>query len=174
MTLEQHIKTLNPSIQNQFKNAVQKIQPESIIIGGCAVAHHVNGYRPLTPDLDLLISEDLRDDGLCQLIDSNGRTIGYTDSFTDFLDADVGNIKLNKLILSEFDSMTLFGQELSVIKCELLVILKLSLSRDKDIEDALMLIKSRSFDKERYVGYLDVLKSSLTDYDSLLYFSGLV
>ncbi len=152
---------------------------EAILIGGCAVVAYINDFRELTPDLDFLIDLEIVKDRFTleniisnPLINSKGETIGLSNrGFTDYIDSKSGNKKLNDLIISECDTLHLMGHKLRIINPELLTILKLELSRNKDLNDAFLLVGSRCLSRNLYLKYLSVLRYDLSDYQSLLSYS---
>lgn len=157
--------------------------PKAVMIGGCSVVAYVNSEnRVLTPDLDFLIDINIVKHQLDfdniryrQLLDSNENPIGITiNDFTDYLNIDTGNIKLNELIQSEYNTIRINGCIVKIIKSELLLILKLELSRNKDVEDALLLLHSGNIDKTLYLKFLKDLQPFLTDYESLISYSEMI
>lgn len=151
----------------------------AILIGGCAVVAYIDEFRELTPDLDFLIDLEIVKDRFTldkmssnPLINSKSESIGLSiRGFTDYIDIKSGNPKLNDLIVSEWNIIHLMGHNLRIIKPELLTILKLELSRNKDLNDAFLLIGSGSLSKEVYLKYLSELQYDLSDYESLLSYS---
>ena len=59
------------------------------------------------------------------------------------------------------------GVNVKIINPELLAIMKLELGRDRDIEDGLSLLNSGKLNKDKYLEYLNELKHSLSDYESI-------
>ena len=56
----------------------------------------------------------------------------------------------------------------------LLAILKFELGRTKDLNDALALMNSGLLNKEQYLKYVNALKNSLNDYESLIGYAELL
>lgn len=149
--------------------------PNAVLIGGTAVIHYINTARELTPDIDFIV-EDI-DMIKNKLYESNikynqldvGRILGITvpEFNTDYLDSSIGNVKLNRLILRTFNKVLIGGVNVKIINPELLAIMKLELGRDKDIEDGLSLLNSGKLNKDKYLEYLNELKYSLSDYESI-------
>jgi len=157
--------------------------PQAVMIGGCSVVTYTKSNdRLLTPDLDFLVDTDvvkhqLETDNINHqlLLDSKENIIGITiNGFTDYLDINTGNLQLNRIIITEYNTVTINDCNVGIIKPELLVILKLELSRNKDVEDALLLLQSGSMDKNLYLKYLKDLQPTLTDYESLNSYSEMI
>jgi predicted nucleotidyltransferase len=152
--------------------------PSAILIGGTAVVHYLKGGRDLTPDIDFLVDElsnikellENNDILFKSLRAGNLGLIGITvDEFNcDYLDSNVGNVSINKLILKTFKIVNVGGFNVKIINPELLTIMKIELGRDKDVDDGLALIKSGILNKEMYLKYLNVLKNDINDYESLV------
>jgi len=152
----------------------------AVLIGGTALVHYLKNSRDLTPDIDFLVYdiEQLRliledQDIPYQPLRSTDENIGLTvDDFnTDYLDSNTVNPTLNKLILSTYNMANIGGYSVRIINPELLTIMKLELGRDKDIKDGFALIQSGLLNKNKYLKYLEQLKTSLNDYESLKSYS---
>ena len=148
--------------------------PNAVLIGGCAVVHYLSpdSDRELTPDMDMMVDDT---DSIRERMDSQG--IKYTelshhlgllvqDFNVDLLDASRGNVELNKTIVNSAIAFTIDGILIRVISPELLVIMKIELSRQKDIDDAYILLQSGSLSETKYNYYVDLLKDHLTEYDT--------
>ena len=160
-----------------------KNYPNAVLIGGTALSHYLKNSRDLTPDIDFMIDDiqtigDMLDSDNINyrpLLSSNG-SIGITvDQFNaDYLDSDAFNRNLNKLILSTYNLGIVGGYTIKIINPELLTIMKLDLGRDKDIKDGFSLITSGILNRNAYLKYLGLLKSSLNDYDSIKSYSDMI
>jgi len=151
--------------------------PNAVLIGGTAVVHYINGARDLTPDLDFMVDdinivktklseENIRYDDLNPGVSTPlGITVDIFNS--DYLDIEIGNINLNKLVMQTPIIASIGGRQVHVINPELLVIMKMEVGRDKDFQDGIALLSSGKVDKNKYLQYLNVLKNSLHDYESL-------
>jgi predicted nucleotidyltransferase len=132
--------------------------PRSVLIGGAATVHYLDGGRELTPDFDFLTSEFALLQGKAvrenlefhPLINSMNRQIGLvlTKFNIDFLDAEAENIPLHDLVLKSFQKILVGGFQIKIVNPELLTIMKLELGREKDLEDAFLLIKSNKLKKD--------------------------
>lgn len=151
--------------------------PNAVLVGGTAVVHYITGARDLTPDLDFMV-DDI--DGVkIKLSQENirygdlnpgvSRPLGITvDSFnTDYLDSEIGNVNLNKLAIRTATTATIGSRQVRVINPELLIIMKMEVGRDKDFQDGIALLSSGKVDKNKYLEYLNILKNSLQDYESM-------
>ena len=157
---------------------------EAVLIGGISTVHYINGDRYLTPDVDFIIEDidkfksKLENDGYQYKSLNSGQEydLGITiDEFnTDYLDSTKGNILLNKVILSTPNTTLIGGYEFKIINPELLAIMKLDLGRDKDIEDGLLLLNSGKLNKTKFTHYLNLLKNSLYDYDSIYSYRSMI
>lgn len=151
--------------------------PSAVLIGGTAVVHYIKTARDLTPDLDFLVrdlnqvKEQLENSGIAysELNPGYEQPLGITvnELNTDYLDPNVGNKELNNLILSTPTKANVGGYQLNIINPELLAIHKFESGRDKDVQDALALLRSGHVDKEKYKKFLEQLRSTLTDYESM-------
>lgn len=151
--------------------------PNAVLVGGTAVVHYITGARDLTPDLDFMIDDV--NDVKTKLSQDNIRygdlnpgvstPLGITvDDFnTDYLDSEVGNVSLNKLIMQTPNTITIGNRQVRAINPELLVIMKFEVGRDKDFRDGIALLSSGKVDKTKYLEYLSILKTSLQDYESM-------
>jgi len=158
--------------------------PSVVLVGGTAVVHYIKSARDLTPDLDFMardidsIKTKLSYDNIQydELNPGYKEPLGITvDSLnTDYLDSNVGNRELNKLILSDPIKGNVGGYSFNIINPELLTILKFESSRNKDVQDGLALLGSGKVNKEKYKKYLDQLKSTLTDYESMKLYANMI
>jgi hypothetical protein len=156
-------------------------EPSAVLIGGTALIHYLSKSRDLTPDIDYMVDEiskvkaKLENDDILfkSLRAGNIGLLGITvDEFnTDYLDSNVGNVLLNKLILKDYIYAKISNYDIRIITPELLAIMKIELGRDKDVNDGFALIQSGKLDKTKYLKYLNYLKNSLKDYESLLSYS---
>lgn len=170
-------------ISNALKWTTENV-PNAVLIGGTATIHYISGSRNLTPDIDYLVNDinnvksklsfnniqyDILDVGL-------GYSIGITvDDFNvDFLDSSIGNVQLNKLILSTSNTAMIGGYSVNINNPELLAIMKIELGRDKDTGDGFALLNSGKLNKAKYVGYLNTLKNGLSDYNTLHAYSNFI
>jgi len=150
----------------------------AVLIGGTALIHYLSNSRDLTPDIDFMVGNvnevktKLANDNIeyKELMDGNIGVLGVTaDQFnTDYLDSNVGNIVINKMILKTYKSANIGGEQVKIINPELLAIMKIELGRDKDTEDGFNLITSGILNKEYYLSLLELMKHNLQDYKSLL------
>ncbi|MFA5366319.1 MAG: nucleotidyltransferase [Dehalococcoidia bacterium] len=151
---------------------------DAVIIGGTALVHYLNGGRDLTPDLDFMVA-DLStvkakleaDDVLYKALRSGNvglLGISVIDFNTDYLDSNVGNVTLNKMILKTAEMAKIGGLQVRIINPELLAIMKIELGRDRDITDGFALLQSGKLRKNVYLQYLQALKGKLQDYESLI------
>jgi predicted nucleotidyltransferase len=155
-----------------------KYYPSAVLIGGTALVYYLHGGRNLTPDLDFMVDNlsklknilDDQDILYRPVRDVYNNVMGITvDEFNvDYLDSSIDNPILNKLILLSSRQGIIGGYRVKIINPELLAIMKLELSRQKDIEDGFALIQSGILNKENYLKYLKILKNTLQDYEALL------
>lgn len=150
----------------------------AVIVGGTALIHYLKKSRNLTPDLDFLV-EDISDvkakldeDGFkySDLIGVKGNMGITVNAFnTDYLDAKTsGNQAINKLVLKTAKRVNIGGYSVKIVIPELLAIMKIELSRDKDVSDGLALISSKILNKDVYLMAVNGLKNYISDYESLL------
>ena len=157
--------------------------PNALLIGGTATVNYISGDRELTPDLDFMVTAiELVKTKLNQIdikyqdLYGNTGSLGIVvpDINVDFLDSNVGNIMLNKLIMDNPNVVTIGGYQVKVVNPELLAILKFELGRDRDLNDALLLLSSGACDKNEYISYVNQLKGTLQDYDSICNYQELI
>jgi predicted nucleotidyltransferase len=152
--------------------------PNAVVIGGTAVVHYISGARDLTPDLDFLVNNigslknkfEFSDIEYTQLNPGYGEPIGITvEQFnTDYMGANAVNPELNRLILQTPIKVNIGGYQVNMINPELLAIMKLETSREKDVNDAFKLLSSGKVNSEKYVKFAKQLKDSLQDYESII------
>ena len=158
--------------------------PDAVLIGGTATVHYITGTRVLTPDLDFLtdninsVKAKLNNDNI-KFHDLNPgieKPIGIVADVLncDFIDCNVGNAMLNKLIAEEPNVAIIGSYEVKIINPELLSIMKLELGRTRDMDDAFALLQSGKCNKEKYISYLNLLKDHLRDYDSIASYQELI
>ena len=162
---------------------VENVQ-SAVLVGGTAVVHYLTNNRKLTPDLDFLVDdvsivkEFLYDENkkYKPLNTGTGYNLGIVvnELNCDYLDVNVGNVKMNKLILETHNSVTIGGYKIRIINPELLTVMKLEIGRDRDLEDALSLLSSGVCDKNEYISYANHLKNTLQDYDSIINYQDLI
>lgn len=151
--------------------------PNAVLVGGTATIHYISGARDLTPDLDYMVGDiesvksklsydDIRFTDLNPGFES---PLGITvDEFnTDYLDSNALNRELNNLILRTAITGKVGGYDVKIINPELLAIMKFDVGREKDLNDALTLLSSGKVNKEMYLKYLNMLKPTLSDYESM-------
>ena len=160
-----------------------KNYPEGTIIGGTAVVFYLHKGRDLTPDLDYMVDSInyiktmLDKDKISYApIKSSSGNIGITaQQFNiDYLDANTGNVALNKLILKNYVTGMIDGRNCKIVVPELLTIMKIELGRDKDTSDGLALITSKVLNKEKYLKFLNMLKKNLNEYESLVSYAEMI
>ena len=149
----------------------------AVLIGGTAVIYYITGARDLTPDLDFMVHDislvknrlSMDDIHYSELNVGYEQPLGLTvESLnTDYLDSQIGNSKLNNLILSTYILGNIGGRQVKIINPELLAISKFETSRNKDVNDAFSLLSSGKINKEKYNKYLSELKPTLNDYESI-------
>ena len=124
----------------------------------------------LVEDIDDLKSKLFDDSIYFSPIVGDKGSIGVTvETFnTDYLDINAGNAAINKLILKTYKTVKVGGYAVKMIIPELLAIMKIELGRNKDIEDGLSLITSKTLNKEVYLKLVNGLKKYLKDYESLI------
>lgn len=158
--------------------------PSAVLVGGMAVVHYIKSARDLTPDLDLMARdiESVKTKLSYHNIQYGELNPGYEEPLgitidnlnTDYLDPNIGNRELNKLILTTPVKGNVAGYNFNIINPELLAILKFESGRDKDVQDALALLGSGKIDRQIYKKYLDQLQPTLTDYESMKLYSNMI
>lgn len=164
--------------------------PNAVLVGGAAVVHYLPGGRSLTPDLDFLVESinevklKLDDDGIyftdlanpqaTQATSGSPLGVSVEDFNTDFIDPEMNNRILNRLVLSTPRKIHIGGVQVRVVAPELLAIMKIELGRDKDTDDAFALLMSGEATRETYLDYIGALKSTLRDYSSLRTYADLI
>jgi hypothetical protein len=167
---KEEIKRIDKGLQWTSRNI-----PNAVLIGGTATIHYIYGPRELTPDIDFMIDNidfvktKLTLDNVKHNYLNVNCVLGVTVPIfnTDYLDSSIGNKRLNKLILSTHNTALIGGLKINIINPELLAIMKIELGRDKDISDGLDLLASGNLNKKKYIEYLQILKPSLNDYESI-------
>lgn len=153
---------------------------DAVLVGGTAVVHYLKGGRDLTPDIDFMVSNiekvktKLDNQGINYAPLKNNMGITIDEFNTDILDykyANDNNKILNALILKNFKTVKINNELVKIINPYLLTILKFELGRTKDLNDALALINSGLLAKDIYIKYVNALKNSLNDYESLIGYS---
>jgi len=180
VNLYEKMSLLSESQVNEIYKGIEwtiKNYYSAVIIGGTAVVYYLTKGRSLTPDIDFLVEDidDLKsklfDDSIyfSPIVGDKG-SIGVTvETFnTDYLDINAGNAAINKLILKTYKTVKVGGYAVKMIIPELLAIMKIELGRNKDIEDGLSLITSKTLNKEVYLKLVNGLKKYLKDYESLI------
>lgn len=152
--------------------------PSAVLIGGTALIHYIENSRDLTPDIDFMIDEivDLKlilVENNIQFGELKSGNIGLlginVDEFNvDYLDSNMGNVSLNKLVLKTFKIANIGGFQVKIINPELLAIMKIELGRDKDLNDAFSLLGSGKLNKVYYLKLANSLKNHLSDYESIV------
>ena len=158
--------------------------PNAVLIGGTATVHYITSARDLTPDLDFLVNDiglvrtRLSRDSISfeRLYVGGEKSLGLVvEEFnTDYLDANVGNVKLNRLILTTPNTGNIGGYQVKIINPELLAIMKFELGRDRDINDAFLLLSSGKINIDNYKKYANELKGTLQDYESIIAYKTLI
>ena len=151
-----------------------------VLIGGTAVVSYLAGGRMLTPDIDFMVRDIDKIKSLLEeaglrfhpLIDDLGITVATLN--IDILSSGSGNTVLNELIMQTPLVQKIGGVDLSVINPELLFIMKMELGRDKDTDDAMLLLQSGLLRKSGFLGYISDLDNSLNDPESLRIYSGMM
>ena len=152
ISLFNEMAVLNPNAIQKTQQAMQFINDNAIpgvIIGGMAVAHYI-ADRALTPDVDFLtnqieyVKKKLQENDIpFQPLASTGEFGGiYVPQLDmDFLDASIGNAKLNHYAINTGVKATIGGISFPMIDPAVLTIMKFSIGRDKDQTDAFNLLK---------------------------------
>lgn len=165
-------------------NWIKENNINCVLVGGTAVAHYLNVKRSLTPDLDFLINDftllktELLNQSLKfeKLIDVNGDSnFGITvNSFNvDFLNINSGHKAIKNYAFKTAKNGNIAGANLKIISPSVLVIMKLTLGREKDDIDAFALLKSGMVNKIEYLDDLQILKPHI-DYITLQGYSKLI
>ncbi len=152
-----------------------------VMIGGCAIATYCPG-RELTPDFDLVASDfdlariivQLENDDLEYKPLMTNSLIGYQIPIynVDVIKPGDGNDLIN-YAFKYCHSVELNSIKVKVIIPELLLIIKLLLGREKDLNDAFRLVESKAVDNDKYNQLLDLLfnDSLNSDYELLKSYS---
>ena len=176
---EQQISNMNLGLEWTTTNL-----PNAVLIGGTATVYYIKSARDLTPDLDFLVNDiesvksKLHQDEIIfkRLYVGTEESLGLVvDEFNvDYLDSNVGNVRLNQLILQTYNTANIGGYQTKIINPELLAIMKFELGRDKDINDAFALLSSGKVDIIKYKSYVNKLKDTLQDYESIIAYKVLI
>lgn len=171
------------AIDKGLKWTIQNI-PNAVLIGGTALVHYLPSGRDLTPDIDFMVPdidsviEKLQRENIkyTELAGGNSGLIGISiPSFnTDFLDAEKVNPVMNSLILKTPNVAKIGGYDVKIINPELLSIMKLELGREKDTDDGFKLLMSGQLDKDSYEGYVEQLRNTLQDYESIVGYADMI
>jgi len=171
-TLFHEMAILNPAAIAKTQSALQFIHQHEIpgvLIGGMAVSHWTVD-RHLTPDVDFLTNhvaqlknilsqEKMPFSPLVSDGAFSGIQVPALDA--DFLDAHDGNEPFNQYILKTSKQTQIGGVSFQIIDPAVLTIMKFTLGRNKDTEDAFNLLKM--VDKDALKGHLKALKDHLGD-----------
>lgn len=159
---------------------IHNILPKAILIGGTAVVNYLHSGRDLTPDLDFLYHDF---ESLSAILDANH--IGYNDLYSfnnqvigitiPSLNIDVLSKKsvhyiLYQFILKDYSTTIIGNIPCNIIAVELLVIQKIMLGRNKDIDDAIALIQGNNLNQSKLTVYLNELNTAGVDIESVLNF----
>ena len=176
---EQQINNMNLGLEWTTTNL-----PNAVLIGGTATVYYIKSARDLTPDLDFLVNDiesvksKLHQDEISfeRLYVGTEESLGLVvDEFNvDYLDSNVGNVRLNQLILQTPNTANIGGYQTKIINAELLAIMKFELGRDKDINDAFALLSSGKVNIIKYKSYVNKLKDTLQDYESIIAYKALI
>lgn len=163
---------------------INKRIPNSIIIGGTALAHYLPNSRDLTPDLDIMVLNlDFSKNALMKdniefrtITSGNNPNLGITiPKFnTDLLDSSTGNVSINNLILKNYNTGMLNNRQVKFIIPELLTIMKIEIGREKDTNDAFALLSSNVLNKAKYLQFVNMLKNNLNEYESLVSYAEMI
>lgn len=181
---------INILTEEQKSNIAQGLEwtinniPSAVLVGGTAVVHYIKTARDLTPDLDFMVHdiESVKTKLSYDYINYNELNPGYeeplgitVDSLNcDYFDPNVNNTELNRLILSTPVKGNIGGHSINIINPELLAIIKFESGRNKDVQDTLALLGSGKIDKQKYKKFLNQLKSTLTDYESMMMYANMI
>lgn len=176
---EEQIKTISKGLEWTVNNL-----PSAVLVGGTATIHYISGARDLTPDLDFMVHDvnSVKTKLSYDNIPFRDLDVGYeyalgitVDDFNvDYLNSQVGNIKLNNLILETPNIGMVGGYKIKIINPELLAIMKLNLGRERDMNDGFSLLSSGKVDREKFKSYLYQLKGSLQDYEAIEMYKNLI
>lgn len=157
-----------------------KSDPDAVLIGGTAVVSYLDSGRTLTPDIDFMVGDIdklrplLEDSGFSYSLLIDGLGITIDDLNIDILSSRSGNAVLNDLIMRTPVVQNIGGVGIRVINPELLFIMKMELGRDKDTDDAMLLLQQAMVRKGRFLDYLSMLDDSLGDPGSLRVYAGMM
>jgi predicted nucleotidyltransferase len=161
-----------------------KYLPDSVVIGGTSIIYYLHSGRDLTPDLDYLVSKIeytkfMLDKDKIRYSTINSGTnsnlgISVENFNTDYLDSNIGNTTLNKLILNNYNEGLINGRKCKIVVPELLTIMKFEISRNKDQDDAFALLASGKLNKSKYLNFLFQLKDTLSEYESLISYAEMI
>ena len=150
-SLFKEMAVLNPKAISKTQNAFQFIHQNNIpgvIIGGLAVSHYTHD-RPLTPDVDFMVPNIAALKTLLQQQNVHFQPLASSGSFggvyvpeldADFLDANEGNVNLNRYIFKTAVPGKIGGVSFPIINSAVLTIMKFIIGRDKDTNDAFKLL----------------------------------
>lgn len=174
-TLFNEMAVQSPTAQSKIKNAfdfVSKHNLGCVLVGGMAVAHHA--ARAITPDVDFLcpniaaVQQALEQEGLSHSplvlpreLESGGLQCPELDA--DFLDANTGDVALNRYALGHAEDAMIGGVHVPVIEAGVLAIMKFINGREKDLDDGFKLLKVADADSLK--AHLTALKRSFRGSD---------
>ncbi len=178
--LYENFKVLDRKVVEQLAGGFDWIienEPDAVLIGGTAVVSYLNSGRALTPDIDFMVSDidrivPLLEDAALRvtpLIDGLGITVDELN--VDILSSASGNAALNDLIMRTPVFQNIGGVGIKVINPELLFTMKMELGRDKDTDDAMLLLQQGILRKDRFLDYLSQVDDSLGDPGTLRVYS---
>ena len=157
---------------------IHKNLNNAILIGGTAVVNYLHSGRNLTPDLDFLcnnfesLTPILEFNNLVyhNLYDFNNQEIGIT---IPSLNIDILNKKsvhfiLNKFIFKDYSTTIIGNIDCKIISVELLIIQKIMLCRNKDLDDAIALIQANNLNHSKINSYIKELSQFDVDTDAIL------
>lgn len=163
---------LNPSAISKITSAIDFVNENKInamVIGGMAVSHYT-ADRSLTPDVDFMVpalgelKQLLTQKGVqWQPLASSGAYEGIQVPAldADFIDMSAGNVALNQYAMQTAVTALIGGHNVKIISPVALCLMKFSVGRAKDLEDAFKLLKVSN--KNELKTALKALKNHLGD-----------
>ena len=165
---------------SEFRGEVNKVveliaetfkEGEYAIIGGLALRTYFDGARPLTPDIDLLVSP-LAKSSLSAFLRKVDSKKSYIFLGSAWYITEKGNIKVDVKIadkeyeiesLREVLRLTFQDSTIFVVSPEHLALMKMDSLREKDEKDLLILFRMSNFDHEKFKQLLRKYMPEKTD-----------
>lgn len=167
--LFQQFKLLTEAEKRRIQAALDFVVSEqlpAVVIGGIAVAHYADKARPLTPDIDFLTTHmqaverqlkqhKIQFQSLAPLPGMQGIHVPSLEA--DFLEA---FRLIDKYVFHAAIPQQVGGYTVPMVAPAVLTIIKFAVARQKDTEDAFLLLQSKSLSRESFLQHLHAMEQN--------------